>query len=249
MQPYQHDSIVPFKNNDADKKAQVAQMFDQIAPRYDFLNHFLSAGIDVGWRKAAIKQLADLQAHTILDVATGTADVALLTERLLRPRQVKITGIDISEGMLALGREKIKAAGLESTITLYTGDSEAINFECNSFDAVTVAFGVRNFANLEQGLAEMLRVLKPGGKAVVLEFSKPKLPGVTAFYQLYTRIIAPGAGQCIAGSKAAYRYLSDSIQAFPEGDAFIKILEKTGFKHCYKKPLSLGICTIYCGQK
>lgn len=246
---FQHDSIVPFEESDKPKKEQVADMFDQIAHRYDFLNRFLSGGIDVIWRKKALAQLKDVQVNHLLDVATGTADVALMAARLLKPTPQKITGIDISEGMLELGRKKIEQRGLTSTITLLTGDSEAINFADNTFDAITVAFGVRNFANLKAGLSEMKRVLKPGGKLVVLEFSKPSLPGVKNLYHLYTRLIAPQAGKWFAGNQKAYKYLNDSINAFPEGKAFLDIMDEVGYMHTYKKTLSLGICTIYCGKK
>ena len=249
MTEFKHDTIVPFKESNDNKKEQVAQMFDQIAHRYDFLNRFLSAGIDVGWRKKAIRQLTDIKPANLLDVATGTADVALLTYKLLEPKPAQIIGIDISEGMLELGRKKIAAQGLQGTIELQTGDSEAINFNDNTFDAVTVAFGVRNFAHLEKGLSEMLRILKPGGKVIILEFSKPVLPGVKSLYNLYTRIIAPQAGKYIAKNQAAYKYLNDSIQAFPEGNKFLEIMQQSGFRKCYKKPLSLGVCTIYCGFK
>jgi demethylmenaquinone methyltransferase/2-methoxy-6-polyprenyl-1,4-benzoquinol methylase len=249
MTSFNHDTIVPFKESDSSKKEQVAKMFDQIAHRYDFLNRFLSGGIDVGWRKKAIEQLREIAPTTILDVATGTADVALLTYSQLQPKPLKIIGIDISEGMLELGRRKIATKKLEHVIELQTGDSEAINFDSGSFDAVTVAFGVRNFANLEKGLREMHRVIKPGGKVVILEFSKPVLPGVKTLYNLYTRIIAPQAGKYIAKNQAAYKYLNDSIQAFPEGKTFVEIMERSGFRNCYKKPLSLGVCTIYCGFK
>jgi demethylmenaquinone methyltransferase / 2-methoxy-6-polyprenyl-1,4-benzoquinol methylase len=244
---FEHDSITPYKNDTGSKKEQVAKMFDQIAFRYDFLNRFLSAGIDVGWRKKAIRQLKELQPKTVLDVATGTADVALLTYQLLKP--AKIIGIDISEGMLDLGRKKIAAKQLDHVIELQTGDSEAINFSDASFDAITVAFGVRNFANLQKGLGEMKRVLKPGGKAVILEFSKPKMAGIRILYNLYTRIVAPQAGRMIAKNKDAYQYLNDSIEAFPEGNAFLKIMESVGFNNVHLKKLSFGICTIYCGSK
>ena len=163
--------ITPYNNTES-KKEQVAQMFDNIAFRYDFLNRFLSAGIDVRWRKKAIKQLVEIKPKTILDVATGTADVAIMASGILKPQ--RIVGIDISDGMLELGRKKIEKAGLEEKIELLNGDSEAINFNDNTFDAVTVAFGVRNFQHLEKGLEEILRVLRPGGKLVVLEFSRPK---------------------------------------------------------------------------
>jgi demethylmenaquinone methyltransferase/2-methoxy-6-polyprenyl-1,4-benzoquinol methylase len=247
MTSFQHDNIVPFETSADGKKEQVAQMFDQIAGKYDFLNRFLSAGIDVGWRKKAIRHIAEIVPKKILDVATGTGDVAILTYQLLDPKPDKIVGIDISTGMLEHGRKKIEARKLADVIELQTGDSEAINFEDGAFDAVTVAFGVRNFANLEKGLQEMRRVLKPGGKVMILEFSKPVFPGVKSLYQLYTRIIAPQAGKYIAKNEAAYKYLNDSIQAFPEGNSFLAIMEKAGFKNCYKKPLSLGVCTIYCG--
>jgi demethylmenaquinone methyltransferase/2-methoxy-6-polyprenyl-1,4-benzoquinol methylase len=158
-------------------------------------------------------------------------------------------GIDISKGMLELGKKKVEDQGLNAIIDLQEGDSEAIKFDDNTFDAVTVAFGVRNFANLEKGLAEMWRVLRPGGKAVILEFSKPSLPGVKTFYNLYTRIIAPQAGKYFAKNEAAYKYLNDSIRAFPEGKMFLEIMQKAGFKKCYKNPLSFGVCTIYCGYK
>lgn len=249
MTEFNHDTIVPFKDSEKNKKEQVAQMFDQIAHRYDFLNRFLSAGIDVGWRKKAIKQLQEINPAKILDVATGTADVALLTYKMLPVKPQKIVGIDISGGMLELGRKKIAEQKLDQVIELQTGDSEAINFPDNTFDAVTVAFGVRNFANLEKGLSEMLRIVRPGGKVVILEFSKPVLPGVKSLYNLYTRIIAPQAGKIIAKNEAAYKYLNDSIQAFPEGKMFLEIMQKTGFSKCYKTPLSFGICTIYCGYK
>jgi demethylmenaquinone methyltransferase / 2-methoxy-6-polyprenyl-1,4-benzoquinol methylase len=243
MTDFEHDSVVPFKASEQPKKEQVANMFNQIAYRYDLLNRFLSAGIDVAWRKKALRELQTCPHEKLLDVATGTADVALMACQVLQPPPVSIIGIDISEGMLEWGRKKIADRKLQ------TGDSEAINFPQGAFDAITVAFGVRNFSDLEKGLAEMLRVLKPGGKAVILEFSKPKLPGVKTMYNLYTRIIAPQAGRLIANNQAAYKYLNDSIQAFPEGDKFVDIMKKTGYTNCYKKPLTLGICTIYCGSK
>jgi demethylmenaquinone methyltransferase/2-methoxy-6-polyprenyl-1,4-benzoquinol methylase len=246
---YKHDKVVPFEDSDKTKKEQVADMFNQIAHRYDFLNRFLSGGIDILWRRKALAQFKGMQVEHLLDVATGTADVALMAMKYMQPAPKKITGIDISEGMLDLGRQKIRVKGLQDHITLLTGDSEEINFPDGAFDAITVAFGVRNYANLEKGLQEMLRVLKPGGKLVILEFSKPKMPGVKSFYNLYTRLVAPQAGKWIAGNKKAYKYLNDSIEAFPEGRAFIEIMEQVGYTHCYTKMLSLGICTIYSGNK
>lgn len=247
MEKFAHDSVVPLKNSSLSKKEQVAGMFDSIAFRYDFLNRFLSAGIDITWRKKAIKQLAALKPQTVLDVATGTADVALITYDLLHP--TAITGIDISEGMLDLGRKKIEARGLQKTIQLYSGDSENIKFADNSFDAITVAFGVRNFQNLPKGLSEMRRVLKPGGKLVVLEFSKPKNSFFKVFYNLYMNTIAPGFGKMVAKNKDAYQYLNDSVMAFPEGNSFLSIMQEAGFTQTYLQTLTLGICTIYCGNK
>ncbi len=247
MPKYAHDTIVPFKESGLSKKQQVANMFDKIAFRYDFLNHFLSAGIDVTWRKKAIKQLKSIHPQTVLDVATGTGDVAILTYKILHPK--KITGIDISEGMLEVGRSKVEKLGLENEIELLNGDSESINFPDASFDAVTVAFGVRNFENLEKGLKEMLRVLKPGGKLVILEFSKPKQIAFKGVYNLYMKIIAPGIGSMVAKNKDAYQYLNDSVQKFPEGKEFIEILKKSGYKNTYFESLTLEICSIYCGSK
>lgn len=222
-------------------------MFDDIANRYDFLNRLLSAGIDKGWRKKAIAQLKDLQPKKVLDVATGTADVALMTYKALNPET--IIGIDISDGMLELGRKKIEKQGLQNTIQLFNGDSEQINYPDNSFDAVTVAFGVRNFQNLEKGLQEMLRVLRPGGKLVVLEFSRPKQNGFKGLYKFYMNVVAPKAGSMFAKNKDAYQYLNESVQAFPEREQFTEILKQTGYKNIYFKPLSLGICCIYAGTK
>ncbi len=247
MSKFAHDTIVPFKQSGLSKKEQVANMFDAIAFRYDFLNRFLSAGIDVGWRKKAIMELKALNPQHILDVATGTADVAILTQKMLRPQ--KITGIDISEGMLELGRKKIEKLKLSTSIELLSGDSETINFDDHSFDAITVAFGVRNFEHLENGLAEMLRVLRPGGKLVVLEFSRPKQFAFKELYKLYMNTVAPGFGKLIAKNGDAYQYLNDSVQNFPEGVQFTAIMDHAGFTSTYMKPLTVGICTIYCGTK
>jgi demethylmenaquinone methyltransferase/2-methoxy-6-polyprenyl-1,4-benzoquinol methylase len=247
MAKYAHDTVVPFEDSELEKKQQVAQMFDKIAGRYDFLNRFLSAGIDVSWRKKAINELKPINPENVLDVATGTGDVAILTYKMLKPS--KIVGIDISEGMLELGRQKIDKQNLKNYIELKAGDSENIKFDDNSFDAVTVAFGVRNFENLEQGLKEILRVLKPGGKLVVLEFSKPKQKLFKGLYNLYMQKIAPGVVSLFSRNKKAYKYLNDSVQKFPEGQNFINILSTVGFKSIYSKALTLGICSIYCGSK
>jgi demethylmenaquinone methyltransferase/2-methoxy-6-polyprenyl-1,4-benzoquinol methylase len=222
-------------------------MFNQIARRYDFLNRFLSAGIDIFWRKKAIGLLAGRPPATVLDVATGTGDMAIMLAK--RYPSAQVTGIDISEGMLDFGRRKIAKAKLNDRVSLRGGDSEAINFPEASFDAVTVAFGVRNFQSLEQGLKEMRRVLKPGGKLVILEFSRPGNSFFLPFYKVYLRYVAPGIGKMISGNGHAYQYLNDSVNAFPEGPAMLEILEKTGFVHSYQKKLSLGICSIYCGNQ
>lgn len=247
MTKFAHDEVVPDKDSLLCKKEQVAGMFDNIALRYDFLNRFLSAGIDISWRKKAINQLKEIKPKQILDVATGTADVAIMMTKILDAE--KITGIDISNGMLEIGRQKINKLELNNKIELINGDSEAINFNDNSFDAVTVAFGVRNFQNLEVGLAEIKRVLKPGGKIVILEFSHPDLPIIKTIYRLYMSIITPGIGKLFSKNKGAYQYLDESIKKFPEGKQFIEVLNKTGYQNTYSKTLSLGICSIYCGKK
>jgi demethylmenaquinone methyltransferase / 2-methoxy-6-polyprenyl-1,4-benzoquinol methylase len=242
-----HDHIVPYNEAAGSKKSQVAEMFDKIAFRYDFLNRFLSGGIDIYWRKRAIAELKEVNPKLVLDVATGTADVALLLHKYLDPE--KVIGIDISEGMLEHGRQKVEKQKLKHKIELQAGDSEAIKFPNNTFDAITVAFGVRNFENLQQGLAEMLRVLKPGGKLVVLEFSKPKKRVFKSLYNVYMNIIAPQAGKWFTQNKKAYQYLTKSVKAFPDGHEFLHILRQTGYTDTYLKTLSLGICTIYCGRK
>ncbi len=229
------------------KKTQVEEMFDSIAPRYDFLNHFLSLGIDRSWRKKAIAQLKDLQPKYILDVATGTADVALETARRLHPD--KIVGLDISAEMLHIGREKIAKKGLSNVIELVQGDSENLPFADNTFDAITVAFGVRNFENLEQGLSEMNRVLKKGGKLVVLEFSKPSAFPFKQLFQFYFRHILPIIGRWTSQDPRAYQYLFESVQVFPEGKHFLNILQKTGYKSSKCIPLTLGVCSIYSAEK
>jgi demethylmenaquinone methyltransferase / 2-methoxy-6-polyprenyl-1,4-benzoquinol methylase len=247
MAKFAHDEVMPYQNSDLNKKEQVADMFNSIAYRYDFLNRFLSAGIDIWWRKKAINQLRKNAPKNILDVATGTGDVAILTYRLLKPDN--ITGIDISEGMLQLGRKKLEKLGLDKHIQLLAGDSEVIRFNDNSFDAITVAFGVRNFQNLEKGLKEMYRVLQPGGKLVVLEFSKANAGFLSFLFNFYMNKVTPAIGKLFSKNRDAYQYLNDSVQAFPEGETFLNIMKTAGFSNTYQKRLSLGICTIYCGSK
>lgn len=246
MAKFSHDSVVPYKHSKQSKKDQVAGMFDTIAYRYDFLNRFLSGGIDIVWRKKMIRKLRDVNHQYLLDVATGTGDVAIMAARMLHPK--KITGIDISEGMLEIGRKKIAKQLLNNQIELLKGDSEAINSGEASFDAVTVAFGVRNFENLEKGLSEIHRVLKPGGMLVVLEFSRPAGP-FRWIYQFYMQRLAPGIGKLFSKNREAYQYLHSSVKTFPEGNTFLHILEQVGFHETSLNRLSLGICTIYCGRK
>ncbi len=247
MAAYKHDTIVPDKASQLSKKEQVGKMFDNIAVKYDFLNRFLSAGIDVIWRKKGLRQLKEVNPSVMLDVATGTADVAILSCEILQPQ--KIIGIDISEGMLNIGRNKIRKLQLSEKIKLMEGDSEAIQFEDDYFDAVTVSFGVRNFQHLEKGLNEIKRVLKPGGKLMILEFSKPSFPLVKIIYSFYMNNITPFIGKLFSKNKHAYSYLDESIQNFPEGKEFIEILNKAGYINTYHKPLTFGICSIYCGKK
>jgi len=239
-------TVVPYKDKDAGKREQIAEMFDNVSPKYDFLNHLLSAGIDIYWRKRAIKLLKKEKPQTILDIATGTGDFAI--EALaLKPK--KIIGIDISEGMLAVGREKIKKIGMENVIDLRTGDSANLPLESNSFDAVIASFGVRNFENLLNGLTDMFRVMKPGGTCVVLEFSKPKTFPFKQLYNFYFRYILPIVGRMVSKDTAAYTYLPESVQAFPDGNDFLKIYEQAGFKDTKCIPLTFGICSIYVGKK
>jgi demethylmenaquinone methyltransferase/2-methoxy-6-polyprenyl-1,4-benzoquinol methylase len=239
-------TVVPYKDETIGKKQQVAKMFNNISGRYDFLNHFLSLGIDIRWRKKAIKLLQPFQPKTILDVATGTADFAF---EALKLNPEKITGIDISEGMLDVGKKKVAAAGLTNKIELILGDSENLPFPNNSFDAVIVAFGVRNFENLDRGLAEIQRVIKPEGHIVVLEFSKPATFPMKQLYQFYFRYILPVIGRIVSKDQSAYTYLPESVQAFPDGEQFLMHLKEVGFKSTLCKPLTFGISSLYIASK
>jgi len=235
--------VKPYQANGS-KKEQVQQMFDNIAHKYDFLNRFLSLGIDVGWRKKAIKMLAEHEPKKILDVATGTADFALATLPL-QPEEV--IGVDISEGMLDVGRKKITDQGV-TNVRLEYGDSEQLRFEDNQFDAVIVAFGVRNFENLDQGLAEINRVLRPGGVAMILEFSKPTgLFGL--IFSIYNKSLLPLWGKLFSGDSAAYTYLPESVAAFPEGDEFKQIMRSLSYRKINDRRLTFGVCSIYTGIK
>ena len=247
MGNYAHDRIVPDLDSNLPKKEQVAHMFNEIAHKYDFLNRFLSAGIDISWRKKALNLLKKNHPQQILDVATGTADLAIMSAKLLSPQQ--IIGIDISSGMLDIGKKKISKLGLQDCIQLQLGDSEALQFNDHTFDAVTVSFGVRNFQQLEKGLSEILRVLKPKGQLMILEFSRPTLPIIKQCYQLYMNFITPGVGGLFSKSKKAYQYLNDSVRQFPEGKDLMAVMEKVGYKETFYKRLTFGICTIYIGEK
>jgi len=238
--------IKPYSDSAKGKKEQVAEMFDNIAPRYDFLNHFLSFGIDKVWRRRAIRLLIKHSPSDILDVATGTGDFAIES---LKTGAQRITGIDISEEMLAVGKAKIEKLGLGHRIILQKGDSEKLVFLDNSFDAVTVAFGVRNFENLSKGIDELFRVLKPGGIVCVLEFSKPMHFPVKQLYSFYSFYILPGIGRLFSKDKSAYRYLPESVERFPDGEEFLKVLKKSGFNQTMQYRQTFGVATIYTGLK
>lgn len=239
-------AAVPYKNSDLGKKGQVEKMFDHISPHYDLLNHLLSVNIDKIWRKKAVQLLEHFKPQSILDVATGTADFALAAAKL-HPK--KITGIDLSEGMLSIGRKKIEKKGLTNLIQLLKEDSEALPFDNCSYDAAIVGFGVRNFENLEKGLREILRVLKPGGVFIVLEFSKPQNKMFRWLYFLYFTKILPFLGRLVSKDHRAYTYLPESVREFPDGDEFTAVLKSIGFEKCRWLPQTMGIATIYEAQK
>lgn len=238
--------ITPYKNKESSKKAQVAKMFDNIAGSYDFLNHFLSLGIDILWRKRAVREIGKISPKTILDIATGTGDLALEAS-VLKP--TKIVGIDISEGMLDVGRKKMKKKGLDSMIKLQFGDSENLPFEDNSYDAVIAGFGVRNFEDLSKGLSEMRRVMSKGGKLAILEPAEPTTFPFKQLYSLYFKRILPFVGKLVSKDNAAYTYLPESVAAFPSGHAFLKELEIAGFKHPQHVKLTFGVAALYTATK
>jgi len=238
--------VTPYKNQSTSKKEQVATMFNNVAPKYDFLNQVLSMGIHKSWRRKAVGFLQKENPKTILDIATGTGDFAIATMKL---NPDKVIGVDISEGMLKLGVEKIKKLGLEDKVQLQLGDSENLNFENNTFDAITVGFGVRNFENLEKGIADIYRVLKHGGTFVVLEFSKPVKFPIKQLYYFYFKFITPLIGKLFSKDKSAYTYLPKSVDAFPDGDAFLTVLKNAGFKETVAKPQTFGVASIYIGKK
>ena len=240
------ENIKPYKDSELGKKEQVAKMFDNISEDYDGLNRVISLGIDVSWRKKVVKLVGENNPQQILDIATGTGDLALMMSQL---NPEKIVGLDISEGMLQVGRQKVAKAKLTDKIEMIVGDSENIPFPDNTFDAITVSFGVRNFENLDKGLTEILRVLKPGGKFVVLETSNPTKFPFKQGYKLYTNFILPIIGKLFSKDKVAYSYLSESANSFPFGEAFNNILQKNGFKNAKNIPVTFGVASIYTALK
>jgi demethylmenaquinone methyltransferase/2-methoxy-6-polyprenyl-1,4-benzoquinol methylase len=241
--------ITPYTSPDQETKTrQVARMFDNIAHSYDLLNHLFSFGIDVLWRKRAVRILKKENPKRIMDMATGTADFAIEAVRM-GLSNVHITGVDISQGMLEVGRKKVAKRGYQDVIELMEGDSVSLPFETGHFDAYTVAFGVRNFEQLEAGLSEMLRTLRPGGLGVILEFSKPRKFPMKQLFAFYFKFIMPTIGKLVSKDQSAYAYLPESVQAFPEGQDFLNVLEKVGYVACEAVPLTGGIASIYLAYK
>ena len=242
---YKQEEIKPY--HEGEKAGQVEAMFDNIAPTYDKLNHRLSWDIDKGWRKKAIRLLAPHKPQTILDIATGTGDFAILAAQMLHP--TRLTGADISEGMMEIGRQKVKQLGLDSIITFEKEDCLNLSYADNTFDAVTAAFGIRNFADLDKGLAEMCRVLKTGGKLVIVELTTPVGFPMKQLFHLYSHTVLPVYGRLISKDTAAYSYLTKTIEAFPQGERMMDILKQSGFKKTEFKRLTFGICTMYFATK
>lgn len=240
------EKVKPYKNSNLGKKEQVTQMFDTISKEYDGLNRVISFGTDIKWRKKVVQIITKTNPVKVLDIATGTGDLAI---NLVKTNASKIVGLDISEGMLNVGKEKVTKLNLNETIEMVLGDSENIPFKNNEFDAITVAFGVRNFENLEKGLSEIYRVLKPGGTFVVLETSVPSKFPFKQGYKIYTNFIMPAIGKIFSKDKVAYQYLSDSAASFPYGEAFNNILQKIGFNTIENKPQTFGVASIYVAKK
>ncbi|MDT0605417.1 bifunctional demethylmenaquinone methyltransferase/2-methoxy-6-polyprenyl-1,4-benzoquinol methylase UbiE [Croceitalea rosinachiae] len=238
--------VRPYKDSDLGKKAQVTKMFDTISGNYDGLNRVISLGIDIKWRKRVVKLIGASKPKSILDIATGTGDLAIA---MVKTGAEKIIGLDISTGMLEVGKEKIFNKNLDNTIDMVVGDSENLPFEANSFDAITVAFGVRNFENLEKGLSEIYRVLKPTGTFAVLETSIPTATPYKQGYKFYTKFILPLVGKVFSKDRSAYTYLSESAAVFPYGEEFNNILDKIGFIAIEHKPQTFGVATIYVATK
>lgn len=237
------ERITPYGDGSGDKTRQVREMFDSIAPAYDFMNRAMTMGIDRLWRHKAVRLLRDCQHDDILDIATGTGDLAIKLARELDP--IAVTGVDLSEGMIEIGRAKVAKEGLQEVVTLGIGDCLLLPFTDASFDAVTCAYGVRNFADLLAGYREMHRVLRPGGRAVILELSTPTSPMVRPLYNFYTRHVIPTVGRLVSKDVRAYSYLPESIAAAPQGDAMTAIMLEAGFSQARAIPLTMGVCTIY----
>ncbi|MBW4871785.1 bifunctional demethylmenaquinone methyltransferase/2-methoxy-6-polyprenyl-1,4-benzoquinol methylase UbiE [Prevotella buccae] len=242
---YEQESIKPYKSGEKGK--QVEEMFNNIAPTYDTLNHRLSWDIDKGWRKKAIAQLQPFSPRHILDIATGTGDFAILAARMLTPE--KLIGADISEGMMDIGRQKVKRARLEQIISFEKEDCLQLSYPENSFDAVTAAFGIRNFPNLDRGLKEIFRVLKPGGHLSIVELTSPVAFPMKQLFKVYSHTVLPIYGRLVSRDDSAYRYLTATIEAFPQGEQMVGILKKAGFSEARFERLTFGICTMYLATK
>ena len=242
---YQQETIKPY--NEGEKTTQVEQMFDNIAPTYDTLNHRLSWDIDRGWRRKAIRQLESSRPQSILDIATGTGDFAIMAAQMLNPRQ--LIGADISEGMMDIGRQKVRKLGLDGVVSFEREDCTALTYQDDTFDAVTAAFGIRNFANLDKGLAEMCRVLRKGGHLSIVELTTPVSFPMKQLFHIYSHTVLPVYGRIISKDDSAYSYLTKTIEAFPQGEAMVGILKKAGFAEATFKRLTFGICTMYFATK
>ena len=242
---YEQEKITPY--HDGEKASQVELMFDNIAPTYDKLNHRLSWDIDKGWRKKAIKALAPYQPQLLLDIATGTGDFAILAAQMLRPK--KLIGADISEGMMQIGRQKVLALGLDNVVTFEKEDCLDLSYQNDTFDAVTAAFGIRNFADLDAGLREMYRVLKPGGHLSIVELTTPVKFPMKQLFHIYSHTVLPIYGRLISKDTSAYSYLTKTIEAFPQGERMMDILMKAGFAEASFRRLTFGICTMYFATK
>ncbi|MBP5713927.1 MAG: bifunctional demethylmenaquinone methyltransferase/2-methoxy-6-polyprenyl-1,4-benzoquinol methylase UbiE [Prevotella sp.] len=243
---YQQERIKPY-NQGAEKSQQVEQMFDNIAPTYDKLNHRLSWDIDKGWRRKAIRQLEPYNPQMLLDIATGTGDFAILAAEMLKPQH--LVGADISEGMMEIGRQKVLEKGLQDIITFEKEDSLSLSYADDTFDAVTAAFGIRNFADLDKGLCEMCRVLKPGGHLSIVELTSPVSTPMKQLFHVYAHTVLPVYGRFISKDTSAYRYLTKTIEAFPQGEQMTDILKKAGFSEAAFQRLTFGICTMYFATK
>jgi demethylmenaquinone methyltransferase/2-methoxy-6-polyprenyl-1,4-benzoquinol methylase len=242
---YEQEKIKPY--GDGEKASQVEQMFDNIAPTYDKLNHRLSWDIDKGWRRKAIRQLEPFAPKTLLDIATGTGDFAILAARMLHPE--KLIGADISEGMMEIGRQKVKEEGLEQVVSFEKEDCLNLSYEDGTFDAVTAAFGIRNFADLDKGLREMQRVLKKGGHLSIVELTTPVSFPMKQLFRIYSHTVLPVYGRLISKDTSAYGYLTKTIEAFPQGERMVEILRKAGFAEASFRRLTFGICTMYFATK